>query len=105
MEYKEWNGNAWNQSGNAGYLGENERNAGNQGGDAGNQNWNLVIAVEITKNSNENDKLKEWREVRLIENEHIRKILVSYFWSGSFLVSFGCISHDVFLFLLLILNR
>ena len=33
----------------------------------------------MTKNSNENDKLKEWREVKLIENEHICKNLVSHF--------------------------
>ena len=39
---------------------------GNQGGDAGNQGGNLSIAVEITWNSNGNDKLKDWREVRII---------------------------------------
>ena len=27
---------------------------------------------------NRNDKFKEWREVKMIENEHIRKNLVSH---------------------------
>ena len=48
-----------------------------QVGDAGNKGGNLSIAVEITKNSNENDKFKEWREVKIKENEHICKNLVS----------------------------
>ena len=38
----------------------------NQGGDAGNQGGNLSIAVEITQNSNGNDKLKDWTEVKII---------------------------------------
>ena len=42
----------------------------NQGGDAGNQVGNLSIAVEMTQNSNGNDKFKEWRKVKIIENEH-----------------------------------
>ena len=40
---------------------------GNQGGDAGNQGGNLNIAVKITSNSNGNDKLKDWREVKIIK--------------------------------------
>ena len=51
------------------------KNAENQSGDAGNQNGNLGIAVEITQNSNGNDKFKEWREVKIIENEHVCKNL------------------------------
>ena len=39
---------------------------GNQGGDAGNQGGNLRIGAEITWNSNGNDKLKDWREIRII---------------------------------------
>ena len=35
---------------------------------------NLGMEVIIIKNSNENDKLKECREVKIIENEHICKI-------------------------------
>ena len=38
-------------------------NVGNQGGDAGNQGGNLSIAVEITWNGN--NKLKDWREVKI----------------------------------------
>ena len=49
-----------------GNLGGNTKNVGNQGGDAGNQGGNLSIAVEITWNSNGNDKLKDWREVKII---------------------------------------
>ena len=50
-----------NQRGNAGDLGGNTKNVGNQGGGAGNQGKNLSIAVEITWN-----KLKDWREVKII---------------------------------------
>ena len=39
---------------------------GDQVGDAGNQGGNLSTAVEITWNSNGNDKLKDCREVRII---------------------------------------
>ena len=39
---------------------------GNKGRNAGNQDGNLTIAVEITWNSNGNDKLKDWKEVRII---------------------------------------
>ena len=49
---------------------------GNQVGDVENQSGNLGMAVEMTKESNGNDKLKEWREVKIIENEHICKNLV-----------------------------
>ena len=64
---------------------------GNQGGDAESQDWNLGIAVEMIKNSNGNDKFKEWRKVRITENEHICKTPVSHIWSGAFLVRFGYI--------------
>ena len=57
---------------------EMQKNEGNQCGDAGNQAGNLSIAVEMTSNSNGNDKFKEWREVKIIKNEHICKNLVSY---------------------------
>ena len=55
-----------NQRGNAGILGGNTKNVGNQCGDAGNQGRNLSIAVEITWNNNGNDKLKDWAEVKMI---------------------------------------
>ena len=57
---------AENQHGNSGNLGGNTKNVGNQNDDAGNQGGNLSIALEITGNSNENDKLKGWREVKII---------------------------------------
>ena len=53
-------------------------NAENLCGDAGNQGGNLGIAVEMAQTSNANDKLKEWREVKIIEKEHICKNLVSH---------------------------
>ena len=44
----------------------NTKNVGNQGGDTENQGGNLSIAVEITWNSNENNKLKDWRKVKIL---------------------------------------
>ena len=52
------------------------KNVKNQGDDAGNEGGSLGTAVEMTQNSNENDKFKEWK-VKVIENEHICKNLVS----------------------------
>ena len=49
---------------------------GNQGGSRENQGGNLKIALEMTQNSNGNDKFKQWREVEIIENEHICKNLI-----------------------------
>ena len=46
---------------------EIQKNVGNQGGNAGNQDGNLSIEIEITWNSNTNDKLKNWREVKIID--------------------------------------
>ena len=37
---------------------------------------NLGIAVKMTQNSNGHDKFKEWKEVKITENEHICKKLV-----------------------------
>ena len=82
-----------------------QKNVGNQGGDAGNQGWNLSIAVEMRYNSNKNDNFKDWREVKIIENENISKNLILHIWFGVFLVNFEHILYIVFLFLLLILNR
>ena len=42
------------------------KNVRNQGRNVGNQDGNLSVAVEITWNSNRNDKLKDWREVKII---------------------------------------
>ena len=55
-----------NQRGKAGNLVGNTKYVGNQGGDARNQGGNLSIVVEIAWNNNENDKLKDWREVKII---------------------------------------
>ena len=60
------NEGAKNQRGNTKSLGRNTKNVENQGGDAGNQGGNLSIVVEITWNSNGNDKGKDWREVIII---------------------------------------
>ena len=54
----------------------------NQNGDAGNQGGNLSITVEITWNSNGNDKLKDWKKVKIIN-------LVSRICPGAFLDNFG----------------
>ena len=50
--------------------------AGNQCGKVENQGLNLGITVEMRKEKKGNDKFKEWREVKIIENEHICKYLV-----------------------------
>ena len=104
--------NAENKGGNArsgmemqGIWVEKRKMRGNQGGNAGNQNGNSGIAVAMTKTSNGNDKFKDWRKVKMIKNEPICRNLVSHIWSISFLVNYGHISHDVFLFILLLLNR
>ena len=52
-------------------------NEGNHDSDTGNQNGNLG-AVEMAQNSNRNDKFKERREVKIIENEHICENLVPH---------------------------
>ena len=49
---------------------------GNQGGDVQNQVGNLGIAVVMKLESNRNYKFKEWREVKVTENEHTCKHLV-----------------------------
>ena len=41
-----------------------------------NQGGNLGIAVEMKSEGNRNDKFSKWREVKIIENEHICKNLV-----------------------------
>ena len=58
--------NAENQRESEGYLYGNTKNLGNQGGDAGNQGGNLSIVVKITCNSDGNDNLRDWREVKII---------------------------------------
>ena len=58
-------------------LGGNAKNVGNQFGDVENQVGNLGKAVEIKQESNRNGKLKDWGEVKGIENEHIcKKVLL-----------------------------
>ena len=61
----------------------------------------------MTKQSNGNDKFKEWREVKILENEHIRKnsVLHIYFYKIYFYFYFGHILRNAFLFLVLNLNR
>ena len=60
--------------------------------------WKFNYSGEITWNSNGNDKFKDWREAKIIK-------LLSHIWRGAFLVNFEHIYHNVFLFLLLILNK
>ena len=76
------NADAENQRGNAENLGGNTKNVVNQGGDAGNQGGNLSMTVEITWNSNGNDKLKDLKKVEIIN-------LVPRIFPGAFLVKFG----------------
>ena len=66
----------------------------NQGGDVGNQSGNLGTADEVTQNSNGNDKFKEWREAKIIENEHIVKIQFHAFDLMPFLLTLD-ISHTI----------
>ena len=79
-------------------FGESGWKYGNQSGDVENQGRKLGITVEMTKNSSRNNKFKEWREVKIIENEHICKNLGSHIWSGVFLVNFGYFSYDIFFY-------
>ena len=74
---------------------------GNQCGDAVKEGRNVGIAVEMAYgNGIGNDKLKELRKVKIIDNEHICKNLVPDISSGVFLVSVGHISHNVFVFII-----
>ena len=61
-----------------GILVEMRKIWGGQGGDAGNQGGNLSKLVEMTQNSNGNDKFKKWREVKIVKNKHICKNLISH---------------------------
>ena len=93
-----------NQRENAGNLIGNGKNVENQGGDAANEGGNLNMAVEMTQNNNGNDKFKEQREAKIVENEHICKNAVSQIRLVPFLLTLGIFRTIVFL-LLLILNR
>ena len=75
---KEWNGNVGNEQGDAVNLGGNMEDAREQCDSAWNQVGNLGIAVEMTWSMSGNDKLKEWRDITIIENELICKNVVSY---------------------------
>ena len=79
-EYELWDGNCGvrNQLGNTGNLGGNAKNVRNQGGDAGSQGKSLSTAVELTQDSNGNDQFEEWKEVKIMENEHICINLVAH---------------------------
>ena len=92
-EWDKWNGNVGNHRRYSVNLCGNAENAY---GDAWNQGRNLSTAVEMTQKSSGNDKLKEWRELKMIENEHICKNLVSDNWC--LFVNFGRISQNGFLF-------
>ena len=82
-------------------------NAGNQVGDVENQVGNLDVVVEMKQESNRNGKFKEWREVKVIENEHICKnsVLHIQFSKIYFYFYLGHISHNAFLFSLFNLDR
>ena len=75
---RDGNAGGRNQRMNAGNVDGNAKNVGNQDWDARNQGGNLNIATEITSNSNGNDKFKDRREVKIIENDYICKNLVLY---------------------------
>ena len=49
----------------------------NQHGNAENQGGDLSIVVEMTQKRYGNDEFKEWKEVKIIINEHIYKNLIS----------------------------
>ena len=70
--------NVGDQCGYAKNLGTNVENTGTKCADAGNQCGVFGITVEMTQNIRGNDKLKEVREIKIIENEHICKNLVSH---------------------------
>ena len=57
-------------------LGGNVKNVANQGGDVKNQGGDWARAVEIKQGSNKNGRFKEWREIKVIKNEHICKNLI-----------------------------
>ena len=57
---------------------EMHKKMGNQCDDVGNQGGHLGIAVDMTQNNSENDKLKQLREVRIIKNDHICKNFVPH---------------------------
>ena len=78
-------------------MGENANNPRNQAGDVDNQGGKLSIAVKMTQESNGNDKFKEWRELKIDENERIYKIHFQFY--------FELISHKAFLILLLNMGR
>ena len=100
--------NAENKDGNAsngmgmqvqGISVKMQKNVGHQGSNAGNQSENLSIAVEITQNSNRNDKFKEWREVKkIVENGHICKTKIHTFDLMPFLLSLSIFSSMSFCF-------
>ena len=80
-------------------LGGNAKNVGNQFGDVENQVGNLGKAVEIKQESNRNGKLKDWGEVKGIENEHIcKKVLLIQINKIYFQFYFGHISTTPFCF-------
>ena len=61
------------------------------------------MVVEMTQNNNLNDKFKEQRETKIVENEHISKNAVSQICCGSFLANVGHISHNVFIIIIIII--
>ena len=61
-------------------MGKNANNPRNQAGDVDNQGGKLSIAVKMTQESNGNDKFKEWRELKIDENERIYKIHFQFYF-------------------------
>ena len=53
------------------------------------QGGDVSTAIEITKNNNENDKLKDRKKFKIKENEHICKNFLYTFDLVSFLLSLG----------------
>ena len=75
--------------GNVRTLGQNAKNVGNRGSDAMNQGGNVCIAVEMTLNSNGNDKFKEWSDVKMIETSAFVKTKFHTFDLVPFLSTLG----------------
>ena len=62
--------------------------------------WLCALYAHVLTHLTSSLKFKELREVKIIGNEHICTNLVSHIWSDAFLVIFGHISQNVFVFII-----
>ena len=99
MECEEWDGNAdaRNQSGNAGNLCGKVKKCGELGWKCRELRWKL--------RSSGRNYIQQWKwQIQRVEGNQnnismqICKNLNSHIWSGAFLVNFGHVSHNVFMF-------